>query len=349
MTMTIMKNLEGTMVDLGQGSRVFDQLIRTTIDPRTGLSVWKKPNPDTWENFYIISPKDTVVRCSHEDLIPDSMKSNKALYFIGSTMGAERVIISTPNTTAITWCHFGTSGKLKELIINGLKNNGVPESSITESNNDILLNGKKIFGTLCFRRAGFIIEVSVITFYYDDALFKELLPPEYYRNRENNDTGITGIENEFPTFDRATFYKTISSDVIYKREPYVDIEDTGFLGGQVTLPSEESLDKLFQEEKNRKKKEAYIQLQNTTYILEREEKVRLYRSLKELGEKTNITEEEYRNVLIELEAAREYLLQLYDKIQNVENSYILKNMNIDVYKQSSEQTINDFKSKYGLM
>lgn len=352
MTMTIIKNLDANVFDIGQTIRVLDELRRTTIDSQTGFSVWRKPNPNTWEKLYLVIPKRTIVRYSSEDLIPDSMKSDKALYFLVPDFGKEKIVIHTPDTIIISWCRFGTSEKLKELIIKNLKKSGIPELSITESNNDILLNGKKICGVLSYRRAGFIIEMAMVTVYYDDKLFKELLLPEHYYNKGNldeNDTGITGIQNDFPNVDRLTLLVDISSDIVYKREPYVDIEDTGIMGGQITLPSEEDLNKLFQEEKNRKKKEAYIQLQNTTYILEREEKVRLYRSLKELGKKTNITEEEYRNVLIELEAAREYLLQLYDKIQNVENSYILKNMNIDVYKQSSEQTINDFKSKYGLM
>jgi lipoate-protein ligase A len=88
-------------------------------------------------------------------------------------------------------------------------------------NNDFEINGKKFLGEVfhLFPDNRVFSEI-IMTFDYDDEVFKHL-PEKYYKRnyikgREKVEIGITGVKNEYPDFCINLFFENILKEMKYK-------------------------------------------------------------------------------------------------------------------------------------
>lgn len=178
-------------------------------------------NTENWEKMYVYSSETPIVSSSAKELISDSFKKNNVYYGMEVPALQPRVMVQTKDTRFIFYCHYGDTCILFELIKESLIKNGVSETSIIRSKNDLLINGKKAIGYMGIKQNGLIAETALITFNYDDVLFKSLLPETFYRKGfPIGETGITGVINEFPNVDMDVVVNFIYNEAISRAIPY---------------------------------------------------------------------------------------------------------------------------------
>jgi len=110
---------------------------------------------------------------------------------------------------------------LMNAMVDVLNDMGVPAS--IKSGQDIILEDAKI-GCNAFTAMEQYgkhrnVEKAHITFYYDEPIFRALLPDvEFFRetSRDKTNKGITGIVNKYPDFDREEFVNRLIQRVAEK-------------------------------------------------------------------------------------------------------------------------------------
>lgn len=121
-----------------------------------------------------------------------------------------KVFCLTPGVIVLKHMHLVTDYSIMAGVFAILKRNNIDPVLV---NNDLLINGKKFFGSLGHTIApNRVYEEGILTFYYDDDIFRNL-PIEYYsrtyHGNKPGEQGITGICNEYPNININRFLEEL--------------------------------------------------------------------------------------------------------------------------------------------
>lgn len=99
---------------------------------------------------------------------------------------------------------------------------------ITFIGNDILVNNKKVAGDQDFKNSTGFLTFTPINFNYDETFFRKHLTEEQLLREKNGIvTGITGIKNEYPGWDKEEFIKELVDSIVKKVKQFEMEEVSG--------------------------------------------------------------------------------------------------------------------------
>jgi hypothetical protein len=167
----------------------------------------KEFSSEEWQELLMYRFYDNFISCFTDEELPDCklpitrIKGNQTLNFFKQRKN--KMLVFSTGVMVFQYLYSQGDITLVNAMYNALQRNGV---DIVINKNDFELKGKKIAGFLDGDVFGNkMYSEGILTFNYDDKIFKNL-PAKYYSrtyqgNKKEGEQSITGILNEYPNAD----------------------------------------------------------------------------------------------------------------------------------------------------